>query len=196
MYRPLSVQVEARARACRDGNCNGAALPGFSSHGGSYGGRDALAIDVNPNGLSWGQVWEACRAVGFICGAITEAMSGIKGGEPWHIIDYDPWRAVPASGGDEPFPVTRAKDIEMRTLFLTDKPDRDDNDGPIRNRRRYSVGEFSFQPLSLTAARLEFELWGPPENVTRAQARQILGIVQSRRAADGREPLDLTPDQV
>lgn len=114
MYRPYWVQKEARQRACNSGNCNGAASPGYSSHGGSYAGRDALAIDVDPNGLTWAQVWEACRAVGFVCGAITEAISGIRGGEPWHIIDYDPWRAVPASEGSTPFPNQEEDDMSER----------------------------------------------------------------------------------
>jgi hypothetical protein len=110
IYRPLDVQRSARIRACNAGNCNAAAYPGYSSHGGSWGGRDCLAIDVDPNGLTWGQVWEACRAAGFSVGLITKAIAGID--EPWHIIDFDPWRAVPAGGGDwEPFdPETPTKE--------------------------------------------------------------------------------------
>jgi len=110
VYRPLNIQQQARDRACAQGNCLGAAWPGTSSHGGTWsssrhtGGRlvDALAIDVDPNGLTWAQVWEACRTAGFLCGAITKDIAGID--EPWHIIDLDPWRAVPASEGAEPFP--------------------------------------------------------------------------------------------
>lgn len=97
IYRPLQIQKEARTRACLQGNCLGAASAGSSSHGGSWNGADALAIDIDPRELSWAQVWEACRAAGFLCGAITQQTSGIVGGEPWHVIDQDPWRAVPAA---------------------------------------------------------------------------------------------------
>lgn len=109
VYRPYNIQDEARDRACARGNCLGAAWPGTSSHGGTWsssrhtGGKlvDALAIDVDPNGLTWAQVWEACRAAGFLCGAITKDIAGIE--EPWHIIDLDPWRAVPAGESSTPF---------------------------------------------------------------------------------------------
>lgn len=104
LYRPIEIQQIARQNACASGNCSGAAYPGSSSHGGDWNGADSLAIDIDPNGLSWAQVWEACRAAGFICGAITEKISGIPGGEPWHVIDPNPLSAVPASGGATDFP--------------------------------------------------------------------------------------------
>jgi hypothetical protein len=110
IYRPYAIQVAARQRACALGNCLGAASPGYSSHGGTWinkgftGGVwvDALAIDVDPRGLTWAQVWEAGRAAGFLCGAITAALAGID--EPWHIIDLDPWAPAPADSGSTPFP--------------------------------------------------------------------------------------------
>jgi hypothetical protein len=72
---------------------------------------DALAIDVNENGLSWAQVWEAARANGFLCGAITPEMSGFPNGEPWHIIDLDPYGAIPAGGeiGEIDMPLTQGE---------------------------------------------------------------------------------------
>ena len=97
-YRPLFSQQTARRNACASGNCNGAASPGSSSHGGNWQGRDCLAIDVDPNGLTWAQVWEACRAAGFEVGLITSAMSGIAGGEPWHVIDFNAFGPAPAFG--------------------------------------------------------------------------------------------------
>jgi hypothetical protein len=120
IYRPFAVQKAARDRACAAGNCNAAAYEGYSSHGGTWYSRqytnsqwaDALAIDVNPNGLSWAQVWEAARANGFLCGAITPAIAGID--EPWHIIDLNPWGAIPGGGGDEPFPEKETQE----TMFI------------------------------------------------------------------------------
>ena len=60
-----------------------------------------MAIDVDPNGLTWAQVWEACTAAGFLFNAITIARAGIE--EPWHIIDLHPWDAVPADVNVQPF---------------------------------------------------------------------------------------------
>jgi hypothetical protein len=111
VYRPYPIQVDARIRACNQGNCAGAAKAGNSSHGGSWYDprarytRDCLAIDVDPNGLSWAQVWQACRSAGFEVGLITGAIAGME--EPWHIIDFDPWRAVPSGGGAIPLPIPK-----------------------------------------------------------------------------------------
>jgi hypothetical protein len=103
VYRPLDVQRSARIRACNQGNCNAAAYPGYSSHGGNWQGRDCLAIDVDPNGLAWWQVHEACRHAGFAVGLITKAIAGID--EPWHVIDFNAFGAVPAFGDVKPFPL-------------------------------------------------------------------------------------------
>lgn len=117
-YRNRAWQVIARTDACAAGNCNGASVVGYSSHGGNWNGRDCLAIDVDPNGLSWAQVWEACRAAGFECGLITQAISGIPGGEPWHIIDFAAFAAL-AGGGSTPFPITPEED-DMAYPVLVD----------------------------------------------------------------------------
>lgn len=103
VYRPYDVQVSARKRACASGNCNGASVAGYSSHGGNWGGRDCLAVDVDPNGLTWDQVDQAMEAAGFSARLITEAMSGIKGGERWHYIDFNAFGPVPAGLGATPF---------------------------------------------------------------------------------------------
>lgn len=99
IYRPLNIQREARERACAQGNCNGASVAGYSSHGGNWGGRDCLAVDVDPNGLTWDQVDVAMEAAGFAARMITEAMSGIRGGERWHYIDFNAFGPVPIFAG-------------------------------------------------------------------------------------------------
>jgi len=103
IYRPLHIQKEALDRACRAGNCLSAAYPGTSSHGGNWNGRDCLAIDVDPNGLSWAQVDKAMIAAGFAAGLITQAISGRPGGEPWHYIDFNAFGPVPAFDNVRPF---------------------------------------------------------------------------------------------
>ena len=123
IYRPYDVQVAARKRACASGNCNGAAAAGSSSHGGNWGGRDCLAVDVDPNGLTWDQVDQAMEAAGFSARLITEAMSGIKGGERWHYIDFNAFGAVPAGGNatpivsTKPTPGTPREDEDMSINF-------------------------------------------------------------------------------
>ncbi len=105
IYRPLFSQEIARRNACAQGNCNGAAVPRSSSHGGNWNGRDCLAVDVDPNGLTWAQVDEAMIYAGFAAGLITERISGIKGGEPWHYILFgdNAFGAVPAGLDATPF---------------------------------------------------------------------------------------------
>lgn len=112
VYRPYHIQEAARIRACNAGNCNAAAYPGYSSHGGNWQGRDCLAIDVDPNGLAWWQVWEACRHAGFSVGLITKAIAGID--EPWHIIDFNAFGAVPAFEGSKPFPLPQPEEEEKK----------------------------------------------------------------------------------
>lgn len=130
IYRPLFSQEIARRNACASGNCNGAAVPRSSSHGGNWRGRDCLAVDVNPNGLSWAQVDAAMESAGFSAGLITESMSGIRGGEPWHYILFGDlaFGAVPpglASSGATNFEPTtpdeaEREDDEMDILMQLD----------------------------------------------------------------------------
>ncbi|MGW9587510.1 glycoside hydrolase domain-containing protein [Microbacterium sp. NPDC055455] len=92
-YRPYYAQVIARRIFG-----NGAAVPGTSSHGGYWEGRQTLAIDFH----NWGSIygwdqsrWFAdCRAVGLTPGMIMRSRGYPD--EPWHVIDLDPWGAVPA----------------------------------------------------------------------------------------------------
>jgi hypothetical protein len=95
-YRPYWAQVIAQKVWGK-----GAATPGTSSHGGFWEGRQTLAIDYH----NWGQVygwnqaaWFAdVRAVGLTPGMIMRSRGYPD--EPWHVIDLDPWGAVPAFAG-------------------------------------------------------------------------------------------------
>ena len=96
-YRPRPWQVLARSQACDRGRCNDAAVPGSSSHGGEYQGRDSIAIDF----LNWLWVWgsreafyAACREVGLT--------PGVFDWEPWHVCDFDdPFREIPDEDEEE-----------------------------------------------------------------------------------------------
>lgn len=90
-YRPLDVQIQYRKELGI-----WAAVPGYSSHGLTYQGRDCAAIDVNNWGalapgnesLAWARFVTLCRIVGFIVDFVSPR-------ELWHIGDYDPF-TVPA----------------------------------------------------------------------------------------------------
>ncbi|KSU52903.1 hypothetical protein [Microbacterium enclense] len=79
-YRPLSIQYEYRAELGI-----WAAVPGYSSHGLNFNGRDCAAIDVyNWASLGWGRFVALCRLVGFTVDFVSPQ-------ELWHIGDFDPW---------------------------------------------------------------------------------------------------------
>jgi hypothetical protein len=92
-YRPYSAQIVARRIYG-----NGAAVPGTSSHGGFWEGRQTLAIDYHNWGsvYGWDQVrfFADCRAVGLTPGMIMRSRGYPD--EPWHVIDLDPWAPAPA----------------------------------------------------------------------------------------------------
>lgn len=102
-YRDMAAQKFARENACKAGNCNSAAKPGWSSHGGTWQDWrkgfewiDAMAFDIG----DWAQLKEdvfyaEVRAVGMEPGLIRPQEAGHT--EPWHIVVPDPWGAVPAS---------------------------------------------------------------------------------------------------
>jgi hypothetical protein len=113
VYRPFQVQKDARTRACASGNCNGASVAGYSSHGGNWQGRDCLAVDVDPNGLTWDQVDRAMEPAGFSARLITEKMSGIPGGERWHYIDFDAFGPVPAAVEVKPIGSESSEEEDM-----------------------------------------------------------------------------------
>lgn len=95
-YRPFSVQVYAK-------KVYGiwAATPGTSSHGMFWEGKQCAAIDYG----NWSYVYNGdrsafyrdVRAVGLTPGLISTERGYPD--EPWHVVDLDPWAAVPASGG-------------------------------------------------------------------------------------------------
>lgn len=90
-YRPLNIQVQYRAELGI-----WAAVPGTSSHGLTYQGRDCAAIDVNNwqslapgnQSLAWARFVALCRLVGFTIDFVTPQ-------ELWHIGDFDPF-TIPA----------------------------------------------------------------------------------------------------
>lgn len=68
-----------------------AARAGYSSHGGSYQGRESGAIDVaNWAAIGRDAFFKACRDVGLTPGTDSR--------ENWHVVDYSPW-AGPSGGG-------------------------------------------------------------------------------------------------
>lgn len=116
-YRPLAAQDFARFLFG-----NGAARRGTSSHGGWWEGRETMAIDYH----NWSEVyggdraaWYAdVRAVGLTPGMISPARGYPD--EPWHVIDLEPRRAVPAGGGAtsfNPAPATLPEEEEMSEII-------------------------------------------------------------------------------
>lgn len=111
VYRDLEGQEFARKNACAAGRCNDAAVPGTSSHGGVYNGRDSLAIDVaNWANLSRDKWYDYCRKHGF--------EPGFFDWEPWHIIDWEPYRAV--SGSQQEDVMDEMIEINGKIYLLTD----------------------------------------------------------------------------
>lgn len=125
-YRPYAAQVAARKRYG-----NGAAKPGMSSHGGFWEGRDTAAIDygnwawVYANHGGQAAFYADCRAVGLTPGMISKARGYPD--EPWHVIDLDPWAAVPSSSvtpTEQTHPALQIpapeEDMDMDRLMLID----------------------------------------------------------------------------
>ena len=98
-YRPLAAQQKYRAYYTSIGKPLQAALPGYSSHGGSYKDRDSLAVDVgNYAEVGFAKFAAACKATGWATNVVVPQ-------ELWHIVDFDPWAAVPAdTGNSQPLP--------------------------------------------------------------------------------------------
>lgn len=90
-YRPIDAQWTAYNNSAP----GIAAYPGTSSHGGTYAGKDSLAIDVGNFGvIGRDKFFAYARKHGFTAGYF----NGVTGpDEPWHIIDFDPWGAIPAA---------------------------------------------------------------------------------------------------
>lgn len=95
-YRPYDAQVIAHRVFG-----NGAAVPGTSSHGGFWEGRETLAIDYSNWSFVYGgnraAFYADCWAVGLTPGMI-EPRRGYPD-EPWHVIDMNPRSGAPAPAG-------------------------------------------------------------------------------------------------
>lgn len=120
-FRTYTMQVLVKAYWTIRGKSRMAAYPGTSSHGGEYKGADALAIDIT----NYGQVplhvfFEEGRNAGFQMGYF-DGRNG-RPYEPWHIIDRNPYRAVPKPAGGNakpiiiPAPEPEEEDDNMRIL--------------------------------------------------------------------------------
>lgn len=103
-YRPYDAQVIARRVFG-----NGAAVPGTSSHGGFWEGRETLAIDYSNWSFVYGgdraAFYADCRAVGLTPGMI-EPRRGYPD-EPWHVIDLNPRSGAPAPAADTATPLSK-----------------------------------------------------------------------------------------
>jgi hypothetical protein len=122
-YRPYAIQVAAYDRLG-----NKAAYPGKSSHGGTFEGYQSLAGDYG----NWETVYSGfdgkdafyadCRAAGLTPGLISPARGYPD--EPWHVVDQNPWSAVPAALNVEPFnpPNSAPEEDDMLMLKLTVGP--------------------------------------------------------------------------
>lgn len=176
-YRPIEPQKQAKKKYGPD-----AAAPGCSSHGGTYNGRDAMAMDYG----NWFWVYAGdkdafyadCRAVGLTPGVIAR--------EPWHVIDNDPWAALaaPASGSDsrptgkgaKPLPLPDPEEVTMIGIYNKD----DKNE----ETRRALVGELSFQPISAWYSRSQWPLFNV-KNVTQEEWDATKALVNLRRTSAG-----------
>lgn len=109
-----------------------AAYPGTSSHGGTYRGRDSMAIDVdNWSVLGKSKFYSYARKHGFDVDVFSW--------EPWHIVDWSPWSLPPGgSGGSSSVPQTLVRNETkgnnvIRFLYA-------DNGGPQWTVINYSNG--------------------------------------------------------
>ena len=92
-YRDIPFQQRMRAVYGR-----GAAYPGTSSHGGTFEGRDSMALDISGwghKGVDW--FYALARKWGFTPGLISTSR-GYAVTEEWHLVMWNPFRSVkPAS---------------------------------------------------------------------------------------------------
>lgn len=116
-YRDYAAQV-----AMKEKHGANAAAPGTSSHGGTFKGKDALAIDCS-NYLKIGtkNFFAYAQKHGF---EVNYFDGKSKPYEPWHIIDWSPWAAV-SGGSPAPSPTpTPAEETEMSAIFKSSKDPR------------------------------------------------------------------------
>lgn len=119
-YRDYNQQVAMREYYTERGDPLRAALPGTSSHGGSYSGaftgwvtKDSMAIDVNNwAAIGWDEFKRLCNKHGFEVDVVIPH-------ESWHIVDFAPWtmpETEAAASNATPLPTT----IPARKKRMTD----------------------------------------------------------------------------
>lgn len=114
-YRDYAGQVFARQH-----HGNGAAVPGTSSHGGYWEGKNTLAMDYG----NWSYVYNGnrntfyqdVRAAGLAPGLISPERGYPD--EPWHVVDLEPWIVPAGGGGLTPIP---KKEIRVNVIRRSDK---------------------------------------------------------------------------
>ncbi len=117
IYRDLANQKFTKRYFISIGKGWQAAYPGTSSHGGEFEGKDALAVDFSGYGtLGIGKWYAYLRKHGFEAGYF----NGKNGRpyEPWHAIDWEPYRkvAAPTSTPSEPAVVPEEDEDDMSTI--------------------------------------------------------------------------------
>jgi hypothetical protein len=119
LFRPFDVQVLYRERLGIM-----AAMPGFSSHGGIFGGRDCQAIDVQNWGdlapgnanLAWARFVALCRLAGF-------RVDFVKPRETWHVGDFDPWKVPAAAAAFRVNPITVHDQEDDMPIIVVERAD-------------------------------------------------------------------------
>lgn len=115
-YRSYAMQVAVKNYYISIGQSRMASSAGHSSHGGEFHGADALAVDItNYYLIPRADFFAAARAAGFNANYF-DGRDGTPD-EPWHLIDFDPFRNVPGTTGagatgSEPKPNTNPTTIE------------------------------------------------------------------------------------
>lgn len=113
-YRDYAGQVFARQH-----HGNNAAVPGTSSHGGYWEGKNTLAMDYG----NWSYVYGGDRAAFYrdvrSAGLSPGLISPERGypDEPWHVVDLEPW-IVPSGGGSYPTPEKPEEEEEEDEMSL------------------------------------------------------------------------------
>lgn len=114
-YRDYAQQVAMKTKYTLLGKPNRAAMPGTSSHGGNYKGRDSMAIDVN-NWAAIGKTefFRMARKHGF-------ATDQVIPQETWHIVMYDPFGPVPSTeSSSSSSSSSSSKDVKVKEYHYED----------------------------------------------------------------------------
>jgi hypothetical protein len=189
-YRPYAAQLLARKI-----HGNWAAVPGTSSHGGSWEGKQTLAMDYS----NWAAVYKDiggldafaadCRAVGLSPLLIVPERGYPY--EPWHVNDLNPWSAVPAFGDVKPFPIPVATPVpeseEDDMLYLHVGGDKPFFTVLNTNSNVY------FPPVTGNAPAAWTIAWGAPKKATVEDFNALLSTVWT---VTGQQPYQGTERKV